>query len=418
MNRKQIALAAGFLSASTVCGAAVNEADFEALKNQVETLTRELADMEQELQAEKARIAAAPVAAASATPEAKPAPTSWTDTVAWQGDFRYRYENIDQEGRDERNRSRIRARAGLTAKPQSGLEVGFGLASSEGGDPVSSNQTMGDGGSRKDVFIDLAYFDLDVAAGTSLTGGKFKNFLYRPGKHALLWDSDWNPEGFGLVYQGETFFANAIGSYLDGDSDDGISFIYGGQAGVTLPLGESRLTLGAGYYDIGVEGESVSFGDPDDPDFFGNTFVCADDEDPATCVYATDYTVLEAFAELAFSLFDLPASLFADYVKNTDADQFDTGWAAGFVLGQAKKRGTWELSYAYQDLEADAVLGLVTDSDFGGGGTDTRGHVLRGVYAMGDKWNLAFSYFMNDIGENAGEELDYDRAQFDLNFKY
>jgi hypothetical protein len=64
------------------------------------------------------------------------------------------------------------------------------------------------------------------------------------------------------------------------------------------------------------------------------------------------------------------------------------------------------------------VLGLLTDSDFGGGGTDTRGHVLHGAYALGDKWNLGFSYFINEAGEDAGAEVDYDRAQLDLNFKY
>ena len=83
-----------------------------------------------------------------------------------------------------------------------------------------------------------------------------------------------------------------------------------------------------------------------------------------------------------------------------------------------KAKGSWEASYTYQDLERDAVFGLWTDSDFGGGGTDTSGHVFRGAYALSDKTNVAFAYFMNQIGENAGNELDYDRLQLDLNFKY
>ncbi len=111
-------------------------------------------------------------------------------------------------------------------------------------------------------------------------------------------------------------------------------------------------------------------------------------------------------------------SVFADYVNNSDADEFDTGWAAGLLVGGAKAKGTWEASYAYQDLEADAVLASLTDSDFGGGGTDNSGHVLRGAYALGDRWNLAFSYFINTIDENAGNEQDYDRLQLDMNFKY
>ena len=35
-----------------------------------------------------------------------------------------------------------------------------------------------------------------------------------------------------------------------------------------------------------------------------------------------------------------------------------------------------------------------------------------------DKTNMAFSYFLNQNGGNAGTELDYDRLQLDVNFKY
>lgn len=409
---KRLALAAGLVLASPMTFAAASDADIQALRDSINALTQKLNTLEQELAAEKAKPEQAPAAA-----PAKAAP-SWTDTLSWKGDMRYRYENIDEEGKDERNRNRIRARAGLTAKPQDGLEVGFGLATGEEGDPVSTNQTIGGGGSRKDIFVDLAYFRLDVAEDTVLTGGKFKNFFRRPGDHGLLWDSDWNPEGLGVVYQGGRFFASALGTYLDGDDKGGSTFVYGGQAGLTFPLGGGSLTAGAGYYDIGVEGEAVFFGDSDDPDFFGNTFTCADPLDLTTCAYDNDFTELEGFVELALAVNNLPLAFFVDYVKNTDADEFDTGWAAGVSLGEAKKKGTWQVGYAYQDLEADAVFGLLTDSDFGGGGTDTKGHVLRGAYALGDKWNFALSYFMNDIGGNAGSEKDYDRAQFDLNFKY
>jgi len=422
MNRTTTLLAACLLLASPLAGAAVSDAEFQALKDSLAELTRKLGDLEQKLADAKAAEppqATATTQAVAAAPA--PVASSWTETVSLQGDFRYRYENIDPEGSDKRNRNRIRARAGLVAKPQAGLEIGFGLATGENGDPVSTNQTLGGGGSRKDIYLDLAYFDYDFAPGASLIGGKFRNFYYRPGKQGLLWDSDWNPEGMGVVYEGEVFFANALGTYLDGDSRgsrSGETFVYGGQAGFRLPLGAARLTAGAGYYDLRVEGKQPYYGDVDDPDFFGNSFRCGDVNDPQTCVYANDYTELEGFAELAINVVNLPLSLFVDYVTNTDADAFDTGWAAGVMLGQAKKKGTWELGYTYQDLEADAVLGLVTDSDFGGGGTDTSGHVLRGGYALSDKTNMAFSYFINENGENAGSKRDYDRLQLDVNFKY
>jgi hypothetical protein len=416
INRKQIALAAGLALASQSGLAAVSDADFQALKEQVAALTRALTDMGQQLEAEKARAAQQPqatgaVAAVPAAAPAKPA-SSWTEKVTIAGDLRGRYENIDQEGNeDERNRSRIRARAGIVARPQDGLEVGFGLSTSQDNDPVSSNQTIGNGGSRKDIFMDLAYFNWEATEGLNVHGGKFRNNVVRPGKHGLIWDGDLNPEGLGLNYVSGPFFANVLGTWIESDSNESEAFGLGGQAGVNLALGDAaRLTAGAGYFNLNTAGKGALY-NADDPDFYGNTV-------DANGFYAYDYQMIEGFAELAFQLVGQPASLFLDYVTNSDADDFDTGWALGAQLGAARAKGTWEASWTYQDLEADAVFGLWTDSDFGGGGTDNKGHVLRGAYALGDKTNVAFSYFINEIGDNAGEAEDYDRLQLDLNFKY
>lgn len=424
INTKQIALAAGLALASQSGMAAVSDADFQALKEQVAALTKALTDVQGELAAEKAKSSAAPAPAAAGAvaavpvpasePAAKPA-SSWADKVSITGDLRGRYENIDAEtSDDERNRERIRARAAIVAKPQDDLEVGFGLSTAEGSDPVSSNQTIGNGGSRKDIYLDLAYFNWTATEGLNVLGGKFKNNVYRPGKHGLVWDSDLNPEGAGVSYVSGPFFANLLGTWIESDSgasDASEAIGIGGQAGVILPLGDAaKLTAGAGYFNLNTAGKGAFF-DPDDPDFYGNTT----DENG---FYAYDYQEIEGFAELAFKLFGLPASVFADYVKNADADEFDTGWALGAQLGAAKAKGSWEASWTWQDLEADAVFGLWTDSDFGGGGTDNSGHVLRGAYALSDKTNVAFSYFINKVGENAGEETDYDRLQLDLNFKY
>ncbi len=413
-----LGMAMGFATMAPAAMAAVTEEQVKQLLERIEAQEKRIAELEKS--SANAVVGPAPAPAVAAAP-AKPAPSSWTETIALQGDFRFRYENIDVEDRDERNRNRIRARAGIVAKPQPDLEVGFGLSSGEDGDPVSSNQTLGSAGSRKDVYIDLAYFNKQIAPGVNLTGGKFKNFLYRPGKHAMLWDSDWNPEGLGVTYQGEMFFANALGTWLDGDSRGGTEFVSGGQVGVTVPLGDSvKLTAGVGYYDIGVGGKANPLVIDDEVEYFGNSFVCdpVDSVDPDECAFTVDYAELEGFAELAFSLFGIPTSVFVDYVQNQDADINDTGYAAGFAVGKLKGKGTWDFSYVYQDLEADAVLGVLTDSDFGGGGTDTKGHVFRGTYGLGEKWNLGFSYFLNEIGENAGDEQDYDRIQLDANFKY
>lgn len=413
MRCKRIAVAIGLALASSLSMGAVNEAEFQALKDSVTVLTQRLADMERELAAEKARAAQAPAQAVAAVPAAKPA-SSWTDKITVQGDLRGRYENIDQENKaQDRNRSRIRARAAIIAKPQDSLEVGFGLSTRQDGDPVSGNQTLGNGGSGKDIYLDLAYFDWTAAEGLNVLGGKFKNNIYRPGKHALIWDGDLNPEGLGLGYHNGPFFANLLSSWIESDSDSTEAMAWGGQAGVAWPLTETvKLTAGAGFYRLNTEGKGPFFVvSGSSPKFYGNTI-------DANGRYVYDYEEIEVFADLGFKLFGQSMSLFVDYVKNADADDFDTGWAAGLLVGAAKAKGTWEASYVYQDLERDAVFGLWTDSDFGGGGTDNKGHVLRGAYALSDKTNVGLSYFINEIGENAGSKVDYDRLQLDLNFKY
>jgi hypothetical protein len=340
----------------------------------------------------------------------------WTDTIKLKGDFRYRYENIDEEGKDDRDRNRIRARAQLVATLPDDVQVGLGVATG-GDDPVSTNQTLGGGGSTKDLRLDLAYAKWVMTENISLVGGKYKNIWYRPQKHALLWDSDYNPEGVGLIYKRDWFFANLGGTWLESDTRGGNdSYSWGAQLGFNTNIAGARITAGAGYYQLDTEGKGSFFGDDDD--FFGNSSVCSDPNDDSTCVYEFDYNEIEVFVDLSMNIGDMPVSVFADYVTNDDADDNDTGWAAGVKLGKAKKAGSWQVGYTYKDLEADAVLGLVTDSDFAGGGTDGKGHIFKGAYAMNRQWSLGLTYFLTEKDEAAGNQHDYDRIMLDTKFKY
>ena len=336
--------------------------------------------------------------------------TDWTDTMRWQGDFRYRFESFNIEDQPNRDRNRVRARAALIADVTPTMEVGLGLASG-GDDPVSSNQTLGGGGSTKGLNLDLAYFDWSGLANTHVVGGKFKNYIHRSGKNALLWDSDWRPEGTGIGWNNGMFFANGLGTWIESDSKKGQSFAFLTQAGVIVPLGDAfKLTTGVGYHRFDTRGLGSFFGD--DNDFFGNSF------DPVTNTYLYDYEEIELFADLGFTLFDHPALIFANYVENQAVDEYNTAYAMGIKYGKAKNKGQWEFGYIYQELEADAVLGLLTDSDFGGGGTDSKGHILKGSYAIAKNFNAKFTYFINEAGLKSGDPIDFKRLQLDLSFKY
>ena len=424
MSKTRVATAAwAAVLASTVAAggarAAVSEAEFEQMKAQMTALMQRVTALEQEnaelrestaSAVSELRLERAPVAAPS-----RPA-DHWSDRIRFSGDFRYRYEEIDVAARDVRSRHRLRARAGFVAQLPNAVEVGLRIAAGNES-PSSGNTTLGSGGSSKDLFLDQAYATWKPFDGAYLSGGKMKNNFYRPQGSGLLWDSDYTPEGIALGWSGSGLFLNAAAIALESDSNRANrTFYYGVQSGFTIGLGEDLgLTAGAGYLDIPVQGETVFFGDRDD--FSGNSFSCDGD---GRCTYNTDFEELELFSELTWRGLPRPLAVYAHYVQNLDADEHDTGWIAGTRLGKAGGAGSWDLGYQYERVEADAVLGLLRDSNVAGGGADIRGHKLFGTYAIDKQWHMGVTVFVdNESGENAfGTGRDYDRVVLDTLFKY
>lgn len=431
MKMLTVLLGLSVLLYSSATTAQVSEEEVQALRAQIELLTKRLDQLEMQNQQAAAPAGAAPATEATAETVARVdeldqqivqvqdqvATMSWAERINWKGDFRYRYENIDQEGKEGRNRSRIRARTALTAKVSPTLNVGIGLATG-GDDPVSSNQTIGGGGSSKDIKIDLAYFNWTGLDNTTITGGKFSNYLVRPAKKGLRWDGDWRPEGLGALWDNGTFFVNGLGTWLEGDSRKGTEFAWVVQAGMNLGIGDTgKLKFGAGYSVFDIAGETPLFGEPED--FFGNSFVCTPvGLDDQICQFLYDYRNIEAFAEYSFKLGGQSVALFGNYTVNQEVDDNDTGYLLGVKYGSAKDKGQWDLTYFYERLEADATIGLLADSDFGGGGTDAKGHVFSGTYAFHEAWNFKATYFLNTIDLASGKDTDYDRLMLDLNFKF
>lgn len=420
------------LAPLTAAFAAVSEADIEQLREQLaamsqrlEELAAENAELRQTQDQAVAVIADVQTSVAEVRNVSAPAATNdWSNRIRLDGDFRYRYETIDAEGSSTRRRNRIRARANIRADVSDDLEVGFGLATG-GDDPVSTNQTLGGGGSSKGVVLNLAYADWEAVNGLHLIGGKFKNPLLRVGRQALMWDGDWTPEGFALSYKRDWFFTNGFGSFLESDTkNDNDSFSWGAQFGATGQFGGVNVTGGLGYYEIKSQGKSTSFGDPADPgDYFGNTAVQADGQPcgtiaDATCVFLYDYLLTQVFAEAAFDIGGWPTVVFLDYVNNSDTSDNDTGWTLGTRFGQAKDRGQFQFSYYYAEKESDATLGLLTDSDFAGGGTDNKGHFLKLDYGVSKGWTIGAQYFINETDIASGSNSDYNRLMLDMQWKW
>jgi hypothetical protein len=414
-----VLLFAGLIFLSPNAMGAVSDEDLEALRAELAALNAKF----EQLARENAELKQANEDTATAVSEVQETgaeeKSSWSDRVGIKGDFRYRYQNdaVGIPGTADRNRNRIRARAAIVADLPSNVEVGFGLATG-GDDPVSSNLTLGNAGSSKDVKLDLAYFDWNATEGTNIRGGKVKNTFERAGKSELQWDADWRPEGFDAAWDNDRIFAQGLGTYLEGDSANGTNFAYLLQAGARGKLGPVELMGGLGYTDIDAKGEDCFFQTSATP------FLCQGNSADANGRYLFDFQTIDVFAELGFDAGPFPFTIFGEYIDNRDApSSTGVGYRAGAQLGKAKKKNTWQVKYWYQDLNPDATLGLLTWSDFGGGGTDSKGSVISGAYALTDQANIKLTYILAERLDtsgtlNGGTPYDLDTLQLDLNFKY
>lgn len=400
-------LAVGILLFGCVQAALAEQVDEVAqLRAQVAELTRRLEALEGR---ERSSVAV--------NVEKEPAkPIAETSKVSFKGDFRYRYEEIDLQGAELHSRTRIRARASVSSKVSDTLEFGLGL-SSGGSAPTSSTQTLGNGGSKKDIDLDLAYVDWTPIEGLHVLAGKFANPLLRVPSHSMMWDDEWRPEGVALTYQNETVFATVLSTWLESDSlSPSREQSSGGHIGIRHAIGGAGLTTGVGYFDFSIAGDGTFYGS--DLAFAGNSFFCSDPQDTTSCSYLNDYREVDVFAAVDFDIGDLKVKVFGHAMQNLDADEFDTGWTAGARASTTFRDRGVQFDYFYRDLEADAAYGQFSDSDFGGGGSDVAGHYFKAGFKVTPHWVLSATYFANRVGENLSTERDFSRFQLNADFNY
>lgn len=374
----------------------------------------------------------------------------WTQRIKWSGDFRYRFEHTDEEiadgvrWHDGQTRNRIRARLMIEAIVNDEWDVAFRLASAgpgsdapHEGNPTSGNQDLENAFSSKNIWLDLAFFRWHPASieGLEVFGGKVKNPFYTVGKNSLIWDPDLNPEGISLQYQtpvtnactlfinGGAFWVDEIHNSASAVSASGADIsLWGIQSYVKHTVQDSEYVLaGASWFDYAnLQGQSplAKTWSGSTSKWFGNT--------TADGVYVNDYDLLELFTEYGTECAALggrPVTIFGEYVRNTAATTGeDEGWLAGFSVNKCKDPGSWEFRYNYRVLEADAVVGQFTDSDFIGGGTDGKGHKFGFTYQLARNTQAGLTYFHDeddaDTATTSRRGLDYRRLQADLKFKF
>lgn len=363
--------------------------------------------------------------------------SSWVDALAFSGDLRLRteyFDNEDQTNPNDRWRFRYRLRLGVEARFVNWATVGLRLASGDANDPVSTNETFDDSFQKDPIQIDAAYAVIQPPGWNwvSLTGGKMNNPIFQPALFSpLLYDYDVTPEGLAEQFvfkfgpdQRHNIFLN-LGQFILNEvstSADTDGFLFDMQGGAEFKFGKDaskpvlRAKVAGGFFVT----EDVEIGSQqNDSPNVGNAVSVVG----TTTNLLADLRVVHVDGEIGWQLREQPflgtpavLTLSAAYAKNlatpydslagattaVDPDQ-TKAYTGQIAFGGNRKKGEWQVGYQYKYLEADAVYAELTDSDWGSGGTDRKGHVVKATYNFQDWWQLGLTTFITEkISDRTG----------------
>jgi len=389
----------------------------------------------------------------------------WVTSLKISGDFRGRFEGFYSSGQYEqvaggvpvdfqdRTRFRYRLRLGVTAVIQDNFEVGLRLTSSEpsgafGGDPISGNTTFDSNGSKKFIYVDLAYAKwspLNTAKWSgSATFGKMENpFTFT----SLVFDGDYTPEGFAL--QGGYnisdrhvakmnlggFVLNEIGASSANDA------YLGGVQFLLDSTWSKKISTSLGVAALGImHDDTAGLNNADVPNVNrGNTRDAA-----GNLIYHYNPIVGDLFLTYTLDTFPMYTGTFpiragGEVIYNpappSDSDNY--GYTVGVLFGRSGRKGTWDVGYQYRWLGANAWYEELVDSDFGalyqaappnsggttGGyfaGTNVKGHIVRVAYSPYDSLTLSATWFATELINPvpAGSDSEMNRVQVDAAWKF
>ena len=382
------------------------------------------------------------------------------------------------------DRARLRARLGVVATVSDNVTVGLTLSTgSSTSSPTSTNQTMGQGNAtnpgffNKDaVVLDRAYVKYDPLSWLSVSGGRIKNPFFSTD---LVWADDLNFEGIAMTVKPD------LSSVMSGMPN---TFVTAGwfpltsmvpnqtslrtlmaiQAGADWQLGtkDNHVKLACSLYDYqGIEGvlQTNAAFTAGSPTYLaseyaagyrqhGNTLFRINAPAQMALVgapqpswgLASSFRELNLTGTVDIAEFDpVHVLVTGDIVKNIGfnaaqiqartgaaiVDGNSLGYMGKIQVGAAKiqRRGDWNVSMAYRYLGSDAVLDAFTSSDFGLGGTNSKGTIIGANYGIEKNTWLSLRWMSSDLidsmipvanGLSAPTKFSTDLIQLDLNTRF
>ena len=362
----------------------------------------------------------------------------WVTSYKLYGDFRGRYDEMttDSPGStslsaQDRVRLRYRLRVGMLVNMKDDLQVGFRLGSGDsGGNALSNNTTTENNGSKKPVWVDAAFGKWtpinDGVWMLAATIGKMDQpFQVTP----MEFDPDYTPEGAALqgtykINDHHSIAFNSGAFVLDEVPASGRDpFMYGAQA-IWNANWTPRIasSLGIGAFDI-VNKQALGLSGGANPPNINAGGVPNNNQGNSRdsngdLIY--NYNPIVASGSLTYTLdsFPLykgkfPIKLASEFMDNPGTGSANNiGYWAGIQFGKSGKKGTWDIFYRYQYLEADAWYDELVDDDNVAfysntstalaknswvGGTNIKGHLIKLNYSLTDALTFSLTTYINDL---------------------
>ena len=372
--------------------------------------------------------------------QAKTGMPDWVTGYKLSGDVRGRFEQFssDNNALNDRTRLRYRLRFGMAVSMTDNLEAGFRLTSGDAkglgsqasaGNPLSANSTFQDNFTKKGIYIDAAYGKwTPLNSGgwlLSTTIGKMDNpFTFTP----MVFDPDITPEG-GALQGGYTF--NDVhsltfngGAFVMDEEQNSTQdpFLIGGQVAWNAKWNAKwASSAGIGALAI-VSPQNLTTANVPYINQ-GNTRYVYIPVGSASSVTGLryNYTPVIADASVTYTLDSFPfyagacpIKLAGEFMNNPGAPKNNNAYWIGATLGKSGTKKTWDLSYRYEYLEADAWYDQLVDDDNGAfyatgnyanntasagyyGGTNVKGHLVKLNYSFTDSLTFSATCFVNDL---------------------
>ena len=382
------------------------------------------------------------------------------------------------------DRARLRARLGVVATVSDNVTVGLTLSTgSSTSSPTSTNQTMGQGNAtnpgffNKDaVVLDRAYVKYDPLSWLSVSGGRIKNPFFSTD---LVWADDLTFEGIAMTVKPDlsSVMSGMPNTFVTAGwfpltsmvpNQTSLRTLMAFQAGADWQLGtkDNHVKLACSLYDYqGIEGvlQTDAAFTAGSPTYLaseyaagyrqhGNTLFRINAPAQMALVgapqpswgLASSFRELNLTGTVDIAEFDpVHVLVTGDIVKNIGfnaaqiqartgaaiVDGNSLGYMGKIQVGAAKiqRRGDWNVSMAYRYLGSDAVLDAFTSSDFGLGGTNSKGTIIGANYGIEKNTWLSMRWMSSDLidsmiptanGLSAPTKFSTDLIQLDLNTRF